>query len=139
VANPKTYRLEDLQALPTTRVHDVYISGGVEAEGTFTGVLLWDLLEAAVVEVNPQQKNDLLRHYVLISATDCYETLYSLGELSPYFGGSHPVIVAFERDDAPLGPDEGMARIINPADKRGGRLIQNIVRIRVLSNPAPLP
>lgn len=138
VTNPKTYDLEDLQALPTTRVHDVFISGTDVSQGTFTGVLLWDLIEAAVVDVNPNQPNDLLRHYVLITASDCFETLYSIGELSPQFGGSQPVIVAFERDGALLGLGEGMARIINPGDKRGGRRIFNITRIRVFSRPAPL-
>jgi hypothetical protein len=71
-------------------------------------------------------------------ASDCFETLYSIGELSPQFGGSQPVIVAFERDGELLGPGEGMARIINPGDKRGGRRIFNIARIRVFSRPAPL-
>jgi hypothetical protein len=67
VINPKTYHLADLQALPTTRVHDVFIAGTGVSQGTFTGVLLWDLIEAAVVDVNPNQPNDLLRHYVLIT------------------------------------------------------------------------
>jgi hypothetical protein len=138
VTNPKTYYLEDLQKLPTTRVHDVFISGTGVSQGTFTGVLLWDLIEAAVVDVNANQPNDLLRHYVLITASDCFETLYSIGELSPQFGGSQPVIVAFERDGELLGPGEGMARIINPGDKRGGRRIFNITHIRVFSRPAPL-
>ena len=143
VVNPKTYHLDDLQALPTTRVHDVFISGTSVSQGTFTGVLLWDLIEAAVVDANPDQPNDLLRHYVLITATDCFETLYSIGELHPRFGGTHPVIVAFLRENDQgenelLGPGEGMARIINPADKAGGRRIFNITRIRVLSRPAPL-
>ena len=88
VTNPKTYYLEDLQALPTTRVHDVFISGTGVSQGTFTGVLLWDLIEAAVVDVNPNQPNDLLRHYVLITASDCFETLYSIGELSPQLAGA---------------------------------------------------
>jgi len=138
VTKPKTYHLEDLQVLQTTRVHDVFISGTGVSQGTFTGVLLWDLIEAAVVDVNPNQPNDLLRHYVLITASDCFETLYSIGELSPQFGGSQPVIVAFERDGELLGPGEGIARIINPGDKRGGRRIFNITRIRVFSRPAPL-
>ena len=138
VSNPKTYDLQELRKLPRTRVHDVFISGEDVVEDTFTGVLLWDLIEAAEVIVAPNQKNDLLRHSVLITATDCYETLYSLGELSPGHGGSHPVIVAFQRDGALLGPDEGMARIINPGGKFGARRMQNITRIRVLSNPAPL-
>ena len=83
VTNPKTYDLQELRKLPRTRVHDVFITGSGVDEGVFTGVLLWDLIEAAVVEVNPNQPNDLLRHYVLITATDCFETLYSIGELHP--------------------------------------------------------
>ena len=77
-------------------------------------------------------------HLLTVANSDCFETLYSLGELSPQFGGSQPVIVAFERDGELLGPDEGMVRIINPGDKRGGRRIFNITRIRVFSRPAPL-
>jgi DMSO/TMAO reductase YedYZ molybdopterin-dependent catalytic subunit len=137
VTSPKTYHLDDLQALPSTRVHDVFQAGSGVDQGTFTGVLLWDLIEAAVVEVDPNQPNDLLRHYVLITGSDCYETLYSIGELSPRIGGSHAVIVAFERDGELLGPDEGMARIINPGDKFGARRVFNITRIRVFSRPAP--
>ena len=69
-------------------MHDVYISGSGIGEGTFTGVLLWDLIEAAGVIVDPSQRNDLLRKYVLITGSDCYETLYSIGELSPGMVGA---------------------------------------------------
>jgi hypothetical protein len=62
VSNPKTYDLQELRKMPRTRVHDVFIAGTGVDGGVFTGVLLWDLLEAAVVEVNPNQPNDLLRH-----------------------------------------------------------------------------
>ena len=57
VANPKTYHLEDLRALPTTRVHDVFFAGTGVEQGTFTGVLLWDLLEAAIVAAMPRARN----------------------------------------------------------------------------------
>jgi DMSO/TMAO reductase YedYZ molybdopterin-dependent catalytic subunit len=137
VSNSTTYDLQVLQKLPTTRVHDVYISGGGIGEGTFTGVLLWDLIEAASVIVGPDQRNDLLRKYVLITGSDCYETVYSIGELSPGHGGSHSVIVAFQRDGERLGPEDGMARIINPGDKFGARRVFNITRIQVLGPPAP--
>jgi DMSO/TMAO reductase YedYZ molybdopterin-dependent catalytic subunit len=137
VTNPKTYDLQELQNLPLTQVHDVFLAGTGVDEGTFTGVLLWDLIEAAGVIVDPNQRNDLLRKYVLITGSDCYESLYSMGELSPRIGGSHPVIVAFQRDGELLGPDEGMARIINPGDKFGARRVFNITRIRVLGRPAP--
>ena len=88
VTNPKTYDLQELRKLPRNRVHDVLITGSGVDEGVFTGVLLWDLIEAAVVEVNPNQPNDLLRHYVLITASDCYETLYSIGELPQGMAGA---------------------------------------------------
>jgi hypothetical protein len=136
VTTPKTYDLEELRQLPQTRVHNVFIDRGVE-EGTFTGVLLWDLIEAAGVIVDPHQENDLLRKYVLITGSDCYEALYSMGELSPWIGGSQPVIVAFQRDGKLLGPDRGMAWIISPGDKSGDRQVYNVARIRVLGRPAP--
>ena len=140
VTNPKTYDLAELKKLPRTQVHDVFVTGNGVDEGTFTGVLLWDLIEAAGVVVDPDQRNDLLRKYVLITGSDCYETLYSMGELSPRIGGSHPVIVAFARDGKVFGPgddSEGMARIINPGDKFGARRVFNITRIRVFGRPAP--
>jgi hypothetical protein len=61
--------------------------------------------------------------------------LYSLGELDPRLGGSHPVIVTFLRNDVLLDDPEGMARIINPGDKAGARRVFNITRIRVLTPP----
>jgi hypothetical protein len=80
-------------------VHDVFFAGSGVDEGTFTGVLLWDLLQEAGVITDPDQRNDLLRKYVLITGSDCYETGYSMGELAPRIGGTQPVIVAFMRND----------------------------------------
>jgi hypothetical protein len=47
------------------------------------------------------------------------------------------VIVAFQRGGELLGPDEGMARIINHGDKFGARRVFNITRIHMLGTPAP--
>jgi len=111
----------------------------VTDSGTFTGVLLWDLIQEAQVITDPAQKNDLFRKAVLITGSDCYEIVYAMGELAPQLGGTHQVIVAFKRDDLLLGDREGMARIINPGDKAGARRVMNIVRIRVLTAPLTLP
>jgi len=137
VSTPKTYDLQALRQLPQTRVRTVFTDEGVVTEGTFTGVLLWDLIEAAGVVLDPDQPNDLIRKYVLITGSDCYEAVYALGELIPRLGGSQPVIVAFERDGALLGPDRGMAWIISTGDKFGDRHVFNVARIRVLSRQAP--
>jgi hypothetical protein len=137
VNHPKTYALQDLLIRPLkwTRVNDFFLTGSGSDSGTFTGILLWDLLQEAGVIVDPNRRNDLSRKSVLITGSDCYEQLYSLGELEPRLGGSHQVIVAFMRDRAVLGEGEGMARIINPGDKAGARRVFNLTRIRVLTPP----
>jgi hypothetical protein len=134
---PKTYALQDFlrQGRNWTRVQDFFLTGSGSDGGTFTGILLWDLLQKAEVKVDPARRNDLSRKSVLITGSDCYEQLYSLGELEPRLGGSHQVIVAFMRDNVLLGEGEGMARIINPGDKAGARRVFNITRIRVLTPP----
>jgi hypothetical protein len=118
-----------------TRVKDFFLSGSGSDSGTFTGILLGDPLQEAEVIVDPARRNDLSRKSVLITGSDCYEQLYSLGELDPRLGGSHQVIVAFLRDDVLLSDREGMARIINPGDKASARRVLNITRIRVLTPP----
>ena len=134
---PKTFDLDTLGQEPLTTVHDFFLTGQGTESGTFTGVLLWDLLQEAQVITNPAQRNDLLRKAVLITGSDCYETVYAMGELAPQLGGTHQVIVAFKRDDQFLEDREGMARIINPGDKAGARRVFNIVRIRVLDVQTP--
>ena len=136
VTTPNTYDLQALRQLPQTRVRTVFINNEVE-EGTFTGVLLWDLIEAAGVVLDPAHRNDLIRKSVLITGSDCYEAVFSLGELIPRLGGSQPVIVAVKRDGELLGPDRGMAWIINTGDKFGDRNVFNVARIQVLSPEAP--
>jgi len=134
---PKNFDLAALSQEPLTTVQDFFLAGQGTDSGTFTGVLLWDLIQEAQVITDPAQKNDLLRKAVLITGSDCYETVYAMGELAPQYGGTHQVIVAFKRDDQLLGDREGMARIINPGDKAGARRVMNIVRIRVLDVQPP--
>jgi hypothetical protein len=134
---PKNFDLDALSQEPLTTVHDFFLTGQGTDSGTFTGVLLWDLIQEAQVITNPTQRNDLFRKAVLITGSDCYETVYAMGELAPQLGGTHQVIVAFKRDDQLLGDTEGMARIINPGDKTGARRVFNIVRIRVLDVQPP--
>lgn len=137
VKQEKTYTLPDLllQWHNWTRVKDFFLAGSGSDSGMFTGILLWDLLQEAEVVVDPSRRNDLSRKSVLITGSDCYEQLYSLGELDPRLGGSHQVIVAFLRDDTLMDEGEGMARIINPGDKAGARRVRNITHIRVLTPP----
>ena len=131
VQHPKTIKLEDLSSLPNqATVQDVYFGGGKMQQGEFTGVLLWDLLGSAGVTTNPNIKHDLLRKYVLVTGSNCYQQLFSLGEIAPSIGGSHQIMVAYKENGQLLTTD-GFARLVVPGDKEGARRISNIIRIEV--------
>lgn len=140
VSTPKTITQADLQALPQATLDVTYFSGrsGLVSEA-YTGPTLYQLLEHLGIVTEPAQKNDILRKSVVITASDCYQVVVSLGEILPSFGGSQPVLVAWgDGDGNPLAADEGMARLVVPGDKAGGRYVSNIVRI-VVRNPGPAP
>lgn len=139
VHNPRTYSLEALQSMPSSRLTVSWYSGrdGMVTE-TYTGVPLIDLLDEADVIVDPNQHNDILRFYLVATATDCYQTTVALGEILPTFGGEQAIVAYADGDGVPLGTDEGMARLILPNDKAGGREIFNLSRILVRS-PGPAP
>lgn len=137
VENRRTYNLSDLQQHPKScHITVSYYSG---SQGLVTkeyiGVPLIDLLNEAVIITDSTHKNDILRKAVLVRATDCYEVVISLGELMSDFGHQQ-VLVAFATGDGqPLDDTEGMARLLVPGDKSGGRNVDNIAMIHVASAP----
>src|SRR5262245_1216985 len=136
VQNPKTFTRDDLAAYPSITL-TVSVGAGQQFQtGRFTGVLLWDLLKEADVKGDPARNNDKLRKYVVMTATDGYEAITSVGEIDPDFGGEI-VMIAYDKDGQPLGPGEGMARSVVDSDKRGGRAVSNLVRIEVRDADSP--
>ncbi|KKO20500.1 MAG: hypothetical protein DCC43_07310 [Candidatus Brocadia sp.] len=137
VENPRRFSLTDLQQYPThSHLTISYYSGsqGLVTK-TYIGVPLIDLLNDAVIITDSTRKNDILRKYVVVRATDCYEVVISLAELLSNFGHQQ-VLVAFATSDGqPLDDTEGMARLIVPGDKSGGRCVSNITMIQVRSAP----
>jgi DMSO/TMAO reductase YedYZ molybdopterin-dependent catalytic subunit len=136
VDRPRRFTQADLQGYPAVTLTVAYGSGQGFEQGTFTGVRLWDLLQEAGIRVDPTRRNDRLRKYVVATGSDGYEAVFSLAELDPEFG-AEVVLVAYRRDGQPLGPREGMARIVIGTDKRGGRLVSNLVRIEVRDIDSP--
>lgn len=136
VQNPKTFTRDDLAAYPSITLTVSFGAGQGFQTGRYTGVLLWDLLKEADVQVDPARNNDKLRKYVVVTGNDGYDAIYSMGELDPDFGGEI-VMIAYAKDGAPLGPGESMARSVVDADKRGGRAVSNLVRIEVRDVDSP--
>lgn len=109
-----------------------YFAGNSVVTESFTGVLLWDLLNNPPVSgivTNPSIKNDILHKVVIVTGTDCYQSVFGAGEIDPSFGGSQ-IMVAYATGGQPLG-NQGFARIIVPGDKAGGRFVSNIARIEI--------
>jgi DMSO/TMAO reductase YedYZ molybdopterin-dependent catalytic subunit len=129
VQHRTVFDLQTLEALPITHENVWYFAGGSVVNSSFTGALLWDVLNAAGITVNPSVKNDILRKIVIVVGSDGYQAVIAAGELAPQFGGEQ-IIIAYEQDGKLLGAD-GFARMVVPGDKAGGRAVANIVRIEV--------
>jgi len=129
VTKRTSFDLESLQALPVTKENVTYFAAGAVVTQSFTGTLLWDLLQSVGIVVDPNVKNDILRKVVIVTGSDGYETAFGAGEIAPTFGGAQ-IMVAYAADGQPLGKD-GFARIVAPGDKAGGRFVSNIVKIEV--------
>jgi hypothetical protein len=109
-----------------------YFAAGKVVSESFTGVLLWDLLnnpEVGGIVTDPNVKNDILHKVVIVTGTDCYQSAFGAGEIDPFFGGNQ-IMIAYATGGQSLGSN-GFARIVVPGDKAGGRFVSNIAKIEV--------
>ncbi len=136
VGTPGTYDAASLAALPQSTQAVTYLAGGSPVSDTFTGPTLWGMLQAAGgVTVNPANKNDLLRQYVIATGSDGYEAVISAGEISPQFGNKQDLVATSDTGGSLPSPD-GFARIIATGDMAGGRYVSNLTSLTVTSSPA---
>jgi hypothetical protein len=81
------------------------------------------------IVTDPTIKNDILHRVIIVTGTDCYQSVFGAGEINPSFGGNQ-IMVAYATGGQPLG-SAGFARIVAPGDKAGGRFVSNIASIEV--------
>ncbi len=136
VAQGRTFELADLQALPQLTLPVTYGAAGKIESASYTGPRLLDVIQAAGGPSLPSGKNAQLRLYVLATGADGYQSVVSWGELDPEFG-AEPVLVAWQRDGNALGDGEGMARLVVPGDKVGGRFVATLASLEVRDGAAP--
>ena len=132
VTKQAVFYLNDLEQFLPAQQNVTYFAAGSVVTEAFTGVLLWDLLNKPPVGgfvTNPTIKNDILHKVVIVSGTDCYQSVFGAGEFDPFFGGSQ-IMVAYATGGQSLG-SAGFARIVVPGDKAGGRFVSNIASIEV--------
>jgi hypothetical protein len=136
VAQPGTFDLSALQALPATTETATYLAGGSPVTDTYTGVSLWSLLNGAGIVTDPAIKNDILNKYVIATGSDGYKAVFSLGELNPKFGNKADIVAYADTGGQLQGAGgDGFARLVIPADIAGGRYVSNLVTLQVVSGP----
>lgn len=132
VTNRAVFDLNALQQFVPAQENVTYFAAGSVITESFTGALLWDLLNNAPVNgivTNPNIKNDILHKVVIVTGTDCYQSVFGAGEFDPFFGDNQ-IMVAYATGGQSLG-NNGFARIVVPGDKAGGRFVSNIANIEV--------
>ena len=128
VPTPLTLNAHDFAAMPREKVEMPDPDGG---KTTYEGVPLQEILKKAGIPFGRQMRGKDLAGYVLASAKDGYEIVFSLGELDPDLGGVR-AIVADMRDGKPLFQYQGPARLVVPGDKAGARSVRMLEKLEVV-------
>ena len=118
----------DLKSLPRTRV-EVKTEDGTT--NVYEGVLVGELLKRAGVPLGAELRGNAVASYVVASASDGYQVVFSLAELDPAFT-SNDIIVADTIDGKPLFAYQGPLRIVAPKDSRAARSIRMLEKLEVV-------
>jgi len=127
IATPLSLTAEDLDKMPRA-------TATLTADGTTTtyeGVLLYDILVKAGWQFGRGMTGKGMASYVLATARDGYQVLFSPAEVDPMFAGAK-VIIADKADGAALPGREGPFRVVAPQDKMHARSIYSLVKIDVV-------
>jgi len=140
VSNPKSFTTATLGQYQSSKITVSYFSGssGLVTK-TFIGVPLYDLITEAGVITDSTRKNDMLRKYLEINATDCYQVIVAVAEILPATGGQQAMVAFGAADETgaivPLDDSEGAVKLVMPGDKTGGRDVFHLSSIVVRSAP----
>ena len=97
----------------------------------YRGVPLISVLALVATPVGESLRGGALALHVRAEASDGYVAVFSLAELDAGFGTTE-ALLAYQRDGQPLAGPVGPFRLVVPTDKRGGRWVRGLVKVRVL-------
>ena len=127
VKEPLTLSAEDLAKMPRASVRTT--NNGMET--VYEGVWLHEVLKKAGVPQGSELRGKALASYILASAQDGYQVVFSLGELDPSFIDNE-ILLADTANGKPLFGAQGRFRLVVPKDKPGARSIRMLTRIEVV-------
>jgi DMSO/TMAO reductase YedYZ molybdopterin-dependent catalytic subunit len=128
VSKPISFNASDLKAMPRQKAE-------LKAEdGTphvYEGVLVGELLKRAGAPVGADLRGNAIASYVVASATDGYQVVFSLAELDPAFS-TNEIMVADTIDGKPIPAGQGPWRIVAPKDAHPSRSVRMLQRLEVV-------
>jgi hypothetical protein len=123
-------KVADLKAMPrtTVSVHNEHS----QADETYTGVRLADLLAKMGVPLGHDLRGVALSGYIVATGSDGYVAVLALAETDPSFH-SGEVIVADTMNGEALDPKSGPFKLVVTEDKRPARWVRNLVSVELKS------
>jgi len=131
VTHPGTYTVASVEALESTTQTDTFQAGTTPETFTFTGTTLFNLI--ATAGLSPAAEANLLDDYVIVTGSDGYAVVYSLGELAYHQGQVGLLAIDDGTGTFPsISGDDGDFRSTAPFDSKGGRYVSNVENIEVV-------
>lgn len=121
-------KAEDLAKLQRRELHVKDHDG---KETVYSGVDLHDVLKLANARIGGNQlRGKELANFLIVEAADDYKAVFALAELDADFTDKI-VLLADKRDNKDLSKNEGHWQIIVPDEKKHGRWVRQVVRLRI--------
>jgi DMSO/TMAO reductase YedYZ molybdopterin-dependent catalytic subunit len=127
VKQPLTLTADDLAKMPRVTVKTM--NNGMET--VYEGVWLHDVLKQAGVPQGGELRGKALSSYVMASAQDGYQVVFSLGELDPAFIDNE-ILLADTANGKALFGSQGRFRLVVPKDKSGARSVRMLTKLEVV-------
>ena len=126
----QTHRIDlaDIEKLPAIDLQVSFQTSHGPQQANYTGALLWTLLKGAEPAGGGADPKMHTRQTIAVTGRDGYVAVLARAEIDPEFEGKK-VIVAYRKDGQQL--NGGELRLVVPGDHRGGRSVQDILRIEV--------
>jgi DMSO/TMAO reductase YedYZ molybdopterin-dependent catalytic subunit len=127
VSTPLTISATDLGTMPRETIE---LKDDDGANFKYEGVPIQEVLKKAGIPMGAIRGKNLAA-YILASAKDGYQVVFSLGELDPTFG-NEKVLIVDKRDGKPLFGYQGPLRLVVAGDKAGARDVRMLEKIEVV-------
>jgi DMSO/TMAO reductase YedYZ molybdopterin-dependent catalytic subunit len=133
VTAPLTITASDLAGMPRESIEltDPETADHEGGKFTYEGVSLQEVLKKAGIPFEKGIRGKLLASYVLASAKDGYQVVFSFGELDSSFG-NEKVLIVDKRNGKPLFAYQGPLRLVVAGDKAGARDVRMLEKIEVV-------